>query len=526
MRAINESCLQNRLDSGSTKRLIAYQAKLRKDSTWRVYDDKAIEVLLKYAYNPRQIMAELEYLKHLKNAEGELFCRSIGKYSDMKQQFDNFTAPERASFRWNRHYKMAVATVCARYAQAELKALEYRCDEDIYNAVTDWSTATGWTSIQEGLRKKVDVLDGVFLVYQSREQEAKVRGSFETPIICGTRTQGSGAYDERGRRTGTWKSKKRAVFMVDVMTIIGESKFGAPLNEWLKSYSYTAIGKDDPWITHYVGEQRNKGMSFISLDYSKYDSTIPSWLIHSAFDVIRAAFSEYDSTLLAVIEEDFINKNIITAEGVIHASHGNPSGSRLTAIINGICNEIITETWMSAYSLKGVCNIMGDDNLIFLDGIHKVNDALVTSISQYIMHNFGIQVNPDKSNFGSWRSDPEYMSRYWGFAGPYRCMGEIISLIGYPERWRPYKRKDVQLTPEMIIYSYVLAYRRTMDELMDTERFLRDVNVAYAKIEWTKEQREAVPYNIRVHVELNIYKRKSMRAILEANTPAIADRAS
>jgi hypothetical protein len=523
MKAISESCLQNRLDSGSTKRYSEYQARLRKDSTQRIFDDRAVRVLKQYAFNPEQIDDELEYLKHLKNDEGELFCRSMGKYTDMEKQYTNFQAPEKDSFRWNRHYKAAVAIVSARYAQAKLKALEYQSDEDIYNAVTDWSTATGWTSIQTGLRKKVDVLDGVFLVYQSREQEAKAKGSFETPIVCGTRTQGSGAYDEKGKRTGTWKSKKRAVFMVDVYTIIAESKFGSPLNDWLKDYSYTAIGKDDRWLTSYVGTCRNNGMNFISLDYSKYDSTIPSWLIHSAFDVIRAAFSEYDSTLLAVIEEDFINKNIITGTGLIHVTHGNPSGSRLTAIINGICNEIMTETWKQALNLRGVCNIMGDDNLVYLDGIHKVDDALVSSISQYITHNFGIVVNADKSNYGSWRDDPEYLSRFWGFSGPYRSVGEVISLIAYPEKFRPYNRKDVMLSPEMIIYSYVLAYRRTMETLIDVERFLRDVNLSYAKIEWTKEQREAVPYNIRLSVELkNQYQRASLRAMLEANALARA----
>jgi hypothetical protein len=519
MKAISESCLQNRLDSGSTKRLRDYQARLRKDSTQRIFDGQAVRVLKQYAFDPGKIDAELRYLEHLKNEQGECFCRSIGKYADMEAQFANFKAPEKDSFRWNAHYKAAVATVCARYAQAELKALEYRSDEDIYNAVTDWSTATGWTAIEAGLRKKVDVLSDVYPVYQSREQEAKVRGSFETPIICGTRTQGSGAYDEDGKHTNTWKPKKRGVFMVDVFMIIGESKFGYPMNDWLKRYNYTAIGKDDPWLVSYVNTCRNNGMNFISLDYSKYDSTIPSWLIRSAFDVIRAAFSEYDSTLLAVIEEDFINKNIVTADGIIHVTHGNPSGSRLTAIINGICNEIITETWMHAFGLRGKYNIMGDDNLIYLDGIHKVDDALVSSISQYIMHNFGIVVNSDKSNYGTWLDDPEYLSRFWSFSGPWRHCGEVISLIAYPERWRPYKRKDVSLTPEMIIYSYVLAYRKTMNELIDVERFLRDVNLSYAKIEWTKEQREAVPYNIRLHVELNnIYQRDSLRAMLEANT--------
>jgi hypothetical protein len=517
MKAINESILQNCPDSGSTKRLKSYQARIRKDSVQRIFDDRAVEELLKYAWNPGKVRAELEYLRNLKDDEGKLFCRSMGKYADMEVQFQGFLAPEKPSFRWNRHYQAAVATVCARYAQAELKMREYSSDEDIYNSVTDWSTATGWTAIAEGLRKKVDVLPDVFKVYSEREARAKRCGSFETPIVCGTRTQGSGAYDELGKRTNTWKSKKRAVFMVDVYTIIGESKFGAPLNEWLRGYPYTAIGKDDQWITTWVNQCKEEGLNYLSLDYSKYDSTIPSWLIRSAFDVIRSAFQEYDSTLLSCVEEDFINKNIVTADGVIHVTHGNPSGSRLTAIINGICNEIMTETWKSALGLRGVCNIMGDDNLVFLQG--KVDHALASSISQYITHNFGVKVNAEKSNIGTFRDDPEYLSRFWGFSGPYRNVGEVISLIAYPEKFRPYDRKDVELTPAMVLYSYVLAYKRTMYELMDVESFLRDINISFTSIRWTKEQREAVPYNIRLHVELNNqYQRDTLSDLLEVNS--------
>lgn len=516
MRAINESDLHNCPDSGSTKRLSEYQARIRKDSVQRIFDDRAVAVLKEYAFNPSKVDEILEYLRFLKDGEGKLFCRSSGKYSDMQEQFLNFQKPEKDSFRWNRHYQTAVETVCSRYAQAELRALEYHSDDDVYNAVTDWATSTGWTAIAEGFRKKVECLSGVFEVYKKREARAKQLGSFETPIVCGKRTQGSGAFDKNGNKTHTWKSKMRAVFMVDLYTIIAESKFGAPLNEWVKNYSYTAIGKDDQWITRWVSEQRSNGWNFISLDYSKYDSTIPSWLIRSAFDVIRAAFSEYDCTLLSCIEEDFINKNIVTGEGVIHVTHGNPSGSRLTALVNGICNEIITETWKNAFGITNIkYNIMGDDNLIYFSD--NLDNTLVASVGQYIIHNFGIKVNAEKSNSGSWKDDPEYLSRYWGFSGPFRSEGEVISLIAYPEKFRPYDRKDVVLTPEMIIYSYVLAYRKTMFELMDVERFLRDINFSFTRLKWTKEQREAVPYNIRTHVELNVMKRDTMRKILEVN---------
>ena len=508
MKAISESKLKLRLsDSGSTSRLNSYRKGVTfQDEVKRIYDPRAVAVLKEYALDPSKIDSELEYLRNLTNEDGEKFCRSIGKYADMEKQFSNFQLPEKASFRWNRHFKRAVAKVGARYAKAKLSMLHYQSDEDVYNAVTDWSTATGFTALETGNRKKVDVLSNICSVLLDKEEEAKQKGTFDAPLVCARRTQGAGAYDEKGRRTNTWKSKKRAVFPVDVYEVCSESRFGAPLNEFLMSYEYSNIGKDDRWTTQWVTNKRNKGLSFISFDYSKYDSTIPSWLIHSAFDIIRGAFVSYDGELLSVIEEDFINKNIITRDGVIHVSHGNPSGSRLTAIINGICNEIITETWADKFGVEVVYNIMGDDNLVYM---YYVDDALVTQISQYITHNFGITVNADKSNFGTWQDEPEYLSRFWSYDGPWRWDGEVISLIAYPETFREYDRKDVVLTPEMIVYSYVLAYRKTMLHLIDVSRFLRDVNLSFTKLEWTKEQREAVPYNLRLVVELNGWYRKA-----------------
>jgi hypothetical protein len=517
MKAMNESNLQNCLkDSGQRTRLRDYRKRLACDSSKRVFDDRSLAVLLAYARDPGKIKSEVRYLENLSNADGELFSRSLGHYSDIKAQFDNFAKPEKSSFRWNRHMQKGVAIVGARYAKAKLRMRKYHSVDDIYESVTDWSTATGFESIRSGRRKKVELLSDAFEVLIEKETEAKENGSFGEPIICGSRTQGSGAYDDHGRRTHTWKPKKRAVFIVGPYQIMSESRFGAPLNDWLRNYPYTAIGKDDHWLLDWVAKQKRAGRNFISLDYSKYDSTIPSWLIHAAFEVLAGAFDEYDCELLKVIEEDFINKNIITPDDVLHVTHGNPSGSRLTAVINGICNEIITETWLDAFQLKAVYNIMGDDNLIYFTEVADVSIAL---IGQYIEHNFGIKVNLDKCNSGNCRQDPEYLSRYWSDAGAWRWEGDVISLICYPEKFRPYdrlKKQGIVLTPELIIYSYILAYPVTMRKLMDVDQFMRDGHIRLSTISWTKEQREAVPYNVRSFVELNnLVRRPNRSSVLE-----------
>lgn len=501
MRAINESFLVNSPDSGLTKRLREYRKRLTNKDAKRIFDGKAVKLLLQYALEPWKIEAELRYLANLMDGRGRKFCRSIGEYEDAKEQLSNFAAGEKPSFRWNSHYQTAIRRVTQRYSVAKLKSLKYSTSKDIYEAVTDWSTSAGWEGIKTGLRKKREYLgDKLVQVHEEREAKALRDGSFNDPIIMGRRTQGSGAYDENGRRTNTCKMKLRMVMMVALHPIITESRFAKPLTEWLKTYPYSAIGKDDAWITNWTNEQRRCGRNFISLDYSKYDSTIPSWLLRSAFDIVRAAFSEYDSELLALCEEDFINKNLVTADGVVHATHGNPSGSRFTAIINGICNEIITETWLSKFGLEAEYNIMGDDNLIYLRKV-EIGSSDIQDISNYITHNFGIKTNTDKSNFGNYAKDPEYLSRYWSPTGPWRWFGEVIGLIAYPEKFRPYGNKKAKLTPAMIIWAYILGYRKTMAEMIDIPRFMAEQHAALGNVEWTKELRENIPYNLRTYVE-------------------------
>jgi len=52
--------------------------------------------------------------------------------------------------------------------------------------------------------------------------------------------------------------------------------------------------------------------------------------------------------------------------------------------------------------------------------------------------------------------------------------------------------------------------------MIDVNRFMRDANLHFYSIKWSKEQREAIPYNLRLFVELNNYhSRPTMGEILE-----------
>jgi len=495
--AVKESDLQNLCcDSQSNNRLKRYRSSLMKDSRDVVFDDRILNVMLRYAKDPDQVQSVRAYLNNLRDGEGS-FCRSFKSYDGMVGTLSEFQKDDVPDGRWRKEYQLGKSRVLARYSSAKLKAMDFQTDDEIYDLVKDLHTSTGWTSIIDGVTHKCDLpKDQLLLDWREKSGSALKEGSFNSPMVWFWRSQASGEISETGEFTGKFKRKTRPVWAVDVWTVISEMMFSRPLNNWLKFYQYTAIGKDDDAIWKWSSLNRRRHDNWVSLDYSKYDSSIPAWLIHDAFQVLRSAFSFLtgdQSKLLEVIETDFIHKNVILGDDVVHVDKGNPSGSGLTAIINGICNELITEQWLGKYSVDAKYMIMGDDNLIYYYG-----DKLdIATIASYIEYNFGVHVNADKTKSGTHFEAPEFLSRFWDHDGPYRHPNVLISKMLFPERWRPYDKVE-ELTPELVFYSYVLGYRAGMSRAFDIERFLRDTGLHDRIIGEGSAAYKSLPYHVQV----------------------------
>lgn len=496
MKAINESSLITSLDSGSTKRLKSFRQRLSSDKLDVSFDKQVKEMVLEFSRKPDSVRAEIDYLNNLVDDRGVPFARSIKEYSLMEETWDQFAKHEKDSFRWAKSFQTAESVVRARYSTARLQALTYQSDDDIVDALTELGTSSGWTSISEGLSKKRDVIGGVKATFDEKVSRAMENGSFNSPMLPGVRTQCSGEYTDSGLRTGTCKHKTRPIWMVDVYTVIAERMWAKPLTNWLRSYPYSAIGKDDYALMKRIGSMRIMYENWISVDYSKFDSSIPSWLIDSAFSIIASAFSTYDAALLKVLKDDFICKNLITGDGVVYVNHGNPSGSGFTAIVNGICNEIMTETWAAYLHMSNKMSyiIMGDDNLIYFNT--QVDKATIAS---YLMHNFGVKVNEDKTTLGKKGDDPEFLSRIWTIGGAYRHPNQLLSKLLFPEKWRNHNL----CPPELVIYSYILAYPMGMRELIDVQKFLLFMKDRLKNLEVSPALVKLMPYNVQLAYETN-----------------------
>lgn len=466
--------IKNSLSAGSKRNLLDYCKRLRADYDKVIFDDQVLGVMNQYAKKPIQV----EQVRQWCNQTN--YNQSTKQYSQIVLQLERFAQADYTSFRWNQNYQEAKAILSNYFSKASLMPLCYSSDQDIVDALPKKTTHSGWTYVETGRKRKGDNLEDIYKRFSDEVSQAIENGTFNKPILIGVRTQCGNVYNDEGERIfddvgkpAQAKHKTRMVSMIDLNIIIAELIWAKPLQEFLGIHTaWYAGGKNDKLIEAMIVDYRSKHKYWLSLDYSKYDQSISSWLIRDAFEIISHAFVKLQyPQLWNVIIDDFIHKTFIDGEGKIWESHkGVPSGSMFTQIIDSVVNMLMILTFMISKGktfsdFKSL--IMGDDNLIFADGVKKVE------ICTYLQKNFGIEANVTKTVDGDSRDEsPEFLSRQWRIEGPYRHPNILICKLLFPERFRDYSLQGV--TPEMIFYSYCLAYRRGMIEAFDVDRFFKE----------------------------------------------------
>jgi hypothetical protein len=258
--------------------------------------------------------------------------------------------------------------------------------------------------------------------------------------------------------------------------------FSMPIQKYMSNVDYYAGGKSPEVIAPILGPWSRKYRQFLSIDYSSYDQTISSWLIEDAFSVLAEAFhfpseNDYFYNLYQVVVHDFIHKDFILNEGVLHSDRGVPSGSMFTQIIDSIVNILVARTYFISINEECRMMTMGDDNIIFFD-----SDISIEDLGSYIRKNFGLIVKTEaKSVAGLTKSDPIwFLSRVWKDSGQWRHPNSLLSRLLFSERRRNYSD---QVTPNHVVYAFILTYRLGMDQLIDTGRFMREHPIAKSYIE-------------------------------------------
>jgi hypothetical protein len=470
----NASFLQESLGAGSKKHLSSYQKNLAvTKGQVPIFDSQLRDLVKRFAWSADKVDEAVKYLDQLADPSGISFSRCYKRYDLTQGTWEAFSSPDYSSFRWNRNYRESLEDAKKIFSERHLSPLRYHSDEDIVNAISRKNTHSGWTYIESGLKDKGDNLDGIYHRYLRTLKGALKHGSFARPILVGFRTQGSGEFSENGDLTGTCKHKTRVVCMVDLIQIVHELKYFYPLQDVLTSSSFYAGGFQPDSVLNYLTDWRSHHKGWWSIDYSKYDMTISSWLIEDAFDVLKTAFSYVDDDEWNLMVHDFIHKDFVINEGVVHADKGVPSGSMFTQIIDSLVNFIMVNTYFKSINRKSKMMIMGDDNIIF----HDEELESVSDLASYIRKNFGIEVNADKSLIGYRSEAPWFLSTQWRVNGRWRHPNEIMSRMFFPERFRKYgwyKADDgtkYYVGPEMTLLAYALTYPLGCQDLFDVAAF-------------------------------------------------------
>lgn len=234
----------------------------------------------------------------------------------------------------------------------------------------------------------------------------------------------------------------RPVFALPFEEHLIEGRFFYPLQEqWnLGVFPYCAGVR--PGVVGMRVNDMKTGTHVLGFDYSGFDGSISSKLIHMAFDIIKSniEMSDTDEKVFNHVVCYFCTSAIVAPDGCVYKGrrHGVPSGSMFTQMVDSLVNAIVIEYSALRLGVSGLRYlVLGDDSIVAFD-------SGTTDMSQWsqMMRELGITMSPDKSeNFEG--KNIHFLGHEWERGIPGRTIEESLSKLACPERVRrEYFSKD------------------------------------------------------------------------------------
>lgn len=285
--------------------------------------------------------------------------------------------------------------------------------------------------------KKGDVIDKYFRSfdnYWSRVGQGKVVSPL--PHCAGF---------ARSHISDPTKNKVRLIWAVPILVVSAEARFGLPLTQLFTSQTLghnTGFGMEMmkggmAWVDRQVRQASLKygSLKYLMTDYTRFDSTIPAWLIRDIFNIIKTKFNltPSDDLIFSKLIKYFINTTVVNMDGrCMQKDHGVPSGSMFTNLIDTFCNMIITWT-VSDIVLKQqpVFEVFfGDDALVAYKESAVIDLDMIQSAAKY---HFGVEVNTTKSYFTEKRTNIHFLGYFNKDGSPVKPLYELLSSMLFPQ---------------------------------------------------------------------------------------------
>lgn len=377
---------------------------------------------------------------------------------------------------WTTSFRTARALLEEELGHKMLSPLKLTPQTDINDIFSDKSTSAGaigsgskednWTQIKQDAMRMLSMIksdvpfDSIFI-----------------PAMPFHRAQLKELITDDGQLNLQYEEKDRLVWGLDGASVAIESLFARPMIELTKDqWPGYAGGKVPATLRRSIRVAQRVNSHWYSTDYSKFDQTVPDWVIHQCFDIVRLHYPAKYKKLIDWCEYNFTNTVIVLPTGdCIRVHKGIPSGSNFTQLIGSMANYLMMMTYIAHVTPGKTVEdkihrirpqlrfsddtrhtrmfVMGDDNLFFIEKELDVND-----LADYVTHVFGVKVNGSKTVHG-YHNHPEFLHRVWLGTEESRDQAEMLVNVIQPERPRLYNG----YTPLEIMFSLFFTFQGAFD---------------------------------------------------------------
>ena len=251
-------------------------------------------------------------------------------------------------------------------------------------------------------------------VTQKAIRDALSGKAYEYPAIIGARSN---------------RQKPRFVFMFPMSVNLLEMQFVQPLMQVVRkgtNLQFSAWEGFDE-VENMTYQQfieskwdKDKFTLFVSVDYTKMDTTVRSWQSEILNDLISPLFngsSDIQASLTKSLK--YVNEiPILTPFGLDRRHHGYASGSGWTNPGESFISALVHKHGSESLKIRGyrvvIDQINGDDGIFGIESEKPITDKDIEWIRTTIvkcMNDFGFDANPDKQfiSFTTWK----YLQRFF-----------------------------------------------------------------------------------------------------------------
>jgi len=194
----------------------------------------------------------------------------------------------------------------------------------------------------------------------------------------------------------------------------------------------------------------------VGLDFSKYDTSIPPWLLRLSHKIWTSniTMSPFEKKVASFLFKQTIDTTFIMPDGyVFRKDGGTDSGSLGFQRDEDVCTSLMVNF---LFALQGrevlFYSVLGDDSICVLDTNQNID---MVKLSEDCKRYFGVEVNVSKSYQTLDVTEAKFLGRYVGRGIPKRDCADFVLSALYP---RKTDQDEFELAQRIVALMYENCY--------------------------------------------------------------------